>query len=199
MKNRWMTFPFLIIMIVIQSCGNSSNPNYLSEEKQAEYINKGKQIIQQSFQALSRELHGALSTGGAQHAVGYCHLKASPIIDSLSTLNQVKISRTATKLRNPVNTPSNLDITVMDAYQKQLEEGRPLQPHLEVEGQVVIFYAPIVIQNPMCLICHGDPGVTMDQANYDFIKSRYPADQATGYKLNDLRGVWKVEFNQSSI
>lgn len=195
MKSFWKATSFLLILIIFNACSSPSKQSYIPEDKQAEYINKGKQIVQQSFQALSGELQGALATGGVQNAVGYCHLKASPIIDSLSALHQVKISRTSAKLRNPDNPPSNLDVTVMEAYQAQLKEGQTLQPHLEVEGSVVTFYAPIVIQNPMCLLCHGDPGVTIEQSNYDFIRSKYPEDRATGYKLNDLRGVWKVEFN----
>jgi len=181
-------------LIILWSCNTPVRNNYLPEEKQAEYISKGQIIVQQSFQALSGELKGALTTGGVQNAVGYCHLKASPIIDSLSSIYQVKISRKSDKYRNPENQPSPLDSIVIAAYIKQVEQGQSLQPHLEIEGQNIIFYAPISIQNPMCLLCHGDPGVTIEQVNYDFIRSKYPNDLATGYKLNDLRGVWKIEF-----
>ena len=193
-----MRIPFQAILTallpLICSCESSVKQNYLTEEKQAEYISKGKIIVQQSLQALSGELKGALTTGGVQNAVGYCHLKASPIIDSLSSVYQVKISRSSDKYRNPENHPSPLDSIVIAAYIEQVEQGQSLQPHLEIEGQNIIFYAPISIQNPMCLLCHGDPGVTIEQVNYDFIRSKYPYDLASGYKLNDLRGVWKIEF-----
>jgi len=124
----------------------------------------------------------------------YCHLKASPIVDSISKAFNARISRISIKYRNPANSPDTLDLTIINAYARQLAEGQALQPHLEYSGNNVIFYSPIVIQNPMCLLCHGEPGRTIDQANYDFIRSKYPDDLATGYQLGDLRGVWKVQF-----
>ena len=85
---------------------------------------------------------------------------------------------------------------MLDAYRTQLAQGATLQPHLEVTEKEIIFYSPIVIQNPMCLLCHGEPGNTMESETFEFIRSRYPEDMATGYQLGDLRGTWKIIFNR---
>jgi hypothetical protein len=176
------------------SCIQTVKKKQLSFEKQEELIHQGNLIVQESFQAFSAELKSKLVEGGVINAVGYCHLKASPILDSLSKAFNVIIIRTSINYRNPANSPDMLDKTIINAYALQMAEGQALQPHLEYSGNNVIFYSPIVIQNPMCLLCHGEPGITIDQANYDFIRSNYPNDLATGYQLGDLRGVWKVEF-----
>jgi hypothetical protein len=188
---------FLIIMF---SCNQTVKKEQLSFKKQEELILQGNQIVQESFQAFSAELKSALVEGGVINAVGYCHLKASPILDSISKAFNARISRISIKYRNPANSPDTLDITIINAYASQLAEGQALQPHLEYSGNNIIFYSPIVIQNPMCLLCHGEPGITIDQANYDFVRLNYPNDLATGYQLGDLRGVWKVKFlNQQQM
>lgn len=181
--------------ILLNSCQNSIQKNTLTPEKQAELISKGKRITGLGFKSLTRELIKALKDGGVQHAVGYCHLQAGSITDSLSKVYSAKISRVSDKFRNPVNKAGELDLTVIKAYRQQMEEGLDLQPHLEVTANEIIYYSPIILLNPVCLQCHGEPGKTMEQASYDFIKSQYPDDLAVSYKLGDLRGVWRIVFN----
>ena len=193
---RTITFLNLLFLIFLNSCQPPAPKNRLSPEDQAKLISKGKTITMFSFKAFSREVINALNEGGVQHAVEYCHLQASPLIDSLSEVHKVKISRVSDKYRNPQNEPDSLDRTVIKAYQAQLAEGQELQPHLEITGNEVIFYSPILILNPVCLNCHGEPGSTLEPQNLDLIKSKYPEDHAYGYKLGDLRGVWRIEMNQ---
>jgi hypothetical protein len=150
-----------------------------------------------SFRAFSKEVMNALNEGGVEHAVGFCHLRAGSLTDSLEKSNQVRISRISDKFRNPSNQPGELDLTVLKAYQEQLAVGQELQPHLEVTGREIIFYSPILILNPVCLNCHGKAGSTLSTENAEFIKSIYPGDQATDYILGDLRGAWKIVFLQS--
>ena len=188
----------LSIFTIISACQSFQQKKSLSAEEQMDLISKGKMITQLSFQALSGELLKALQEGGVQNAVGYCHLQASPIIDSLSQVFDADINRVSDKYRNPQNKPDKTDIIVLDAYRQQIADGRELQPHLEVTGDLIIYYAPILIQNPTCLLCHGEPGATIEQENYNYILSRYPEDLATGYSLGDLRGVWKVALTKET-
>jgi hypothetical protein len=182
----------LPVFIILSSCQNAVRKNSLTPEQQANLLSKGKMITEQSFKALSGEVINAINKGGLQHAVDYCNLQASPLIDSLSEKYDAKISRVSDRYRNPQNKPGELDFIVMQTYQRQLAEGSELQAHLEITADEVVFYSPILILNPACLNCHGEPGSTMEQANLDFIKSKYPEDLATGYKLGDLRGLWKI-------
>lgn len=185
-----------LILFALNACDSFQGKKALTAEEQMEYFSKGKMITEQSFKALSGELMAALQEGGVQNAVGYCHLQASPIIDSLSNAHKVAIFRVSDQYRNPENKPDKADLAVMDAYRQQMQQGRELQPHLEFTGDQITYYAPITIQNPACLLCHGTPGETIEQENYDFILSKYPGDLATGYQQGDLRGLWKVVLNK---
>jgi len=198
-KNSTRILPFItLVLMIMVSCQSFQQKKPLSAEEQLEWITLGNMITEESFKALSGELMGALQEGGVQNAIGYCHLHANPITDSLSEAHDVVISRLSYKSRNPGNKPGESDLLVIASYHGQLAEGRELRPHLEKTGADMIYYAPIVIQNPACLLCHGEPGNTMDQENYEFILERYPDDLATGYQLGDLRGIWKIEFGREN-
>jgi len=44
------------------------------------------------------------------------------------------------------------------------------------------------------LQCHGEPGKDIQAENLTLLHQVYPDDKATGYKLGDLRGIWRVRF-----
>ncbi len=182
----------LILVLIFSGCENAIQKRSLTPEEQSKYIAKGRMITAMSLKALSGEVMQAINEGGVQHAVDYCNVHASSLIDSLSVKYEAKISRVSDRYRNPENKPGELDLTVIEAYREQLAAGNELQPHLEVTADEIIFYSPILILNPVCLNCHGEAGSTALQENVDFIKSKYPEDMATGYKLGDLRGAWKI-------
>jgi hypothetical protein len=187
--------PFLfIITILIASC-QSDRPRDLSAEETAEYIAKGRTIVQASFGALSGQLAGAMNQGGVPNAVGYCNIQANPIMDSLSQAHQVEISRVTLRPRNPENISSAEDAEILKDYLKLQSEKKSLEPFLETHsGGTVTFYMPITIISPLCLKCHGEVGSDIKTEDYEVIKSLYPEDQATGYTMGELRGIWKVTF-----
>ncbi len=47
---------------------------------------------------------------------------------------------------------------------------------------------------PACLKCYGNTGNEIDPASLEKLNSFYPNDLATGYKLQDFRGLLKIEF-----
>ena len=185
---------FIFVFFSLYSCQLFQRKNTLTIQEQQDYISAGKTITDASLKALSGEVMKALQEGGVQHAAAYCHLQASPLIDSLTAVYEARISRVSEKNRNPENKPDELDLTVIQSYENQLEQGIALQPHLEITADQVIYYSPILIANPACLLCHGEPGTTINQSDYDFIKTKYPGDLAVNYQMGQLRGVWKVEF-----
>ena len=48
--------------------------------------------------------------------------------------------------------------------------------------------------NPPCLQCHGTPNQDIAPETLAAIQKLYPDDKATGFKLGDLRGLWRVTF-----
>lgn len=179
----------LPVMLLLASCNPSPN-NY------AEDLRKGKEVASESFMSLSSAVKSAMQRGGVQEAVSYCNVASSPLIDSLSTAYNAAIRRTSFHFRNPSNKPSEAEESILVHFQKITRAGeKPNDTIIYAGGGGYTYYAPIVIENPLCLVCHGQPGSTMPAENADFITSIYPEDRATGFEMGDLRGMWSIEFH----
>ena len=56
---------------------------------------------------------------------------------------------------------------------------------------------PIPLSQPLCLQCHGgDEDIA--PGTREAILAKYPQDKATGYQLNDLRGIWRIRVSANS-
>lgn len=126
------------------------------------------------------ELKSALQAGmedGPAAAIEVCSEKAPEIAASLS-VDGVSMGRSSHKLRDPTNTaPTWLEFGT-EPVVADLGDGR--------HG-----YAEPIFTQPLCLVCHGSvisPEVAAS------IEERYPEDEATGFEVGDLRGMFWVEF-----
>ena len=186
-----------VISLLLAYCQPKPKP-VLSPEETALYIEKGQEIVQQSFKTLSGQLAGALQKGGVQEAVRYCNIKANPIMDSLSQAYRVKISRVTLHPRRPEDMANENESKILADYLNTLGSGETAEPFIQATSRDdVTFYAPILIISPLCLKCHGKVGTEISTEDYSVIKSLYPEDQATGYEMNDLRGLWVISFNKN--
>ena len=194
---------FASLIVIGTACGPSTPASdevpssATAQENQLDtlkYTRQGMEIAMGTFKALSGQLKAAMQEGGVQHAVQYCNTVAYPLVDSLSGTYGATIRRASNKARNPKDEPTELEATVINAYQNDLNQGTPLKPHIQqlASGEIA-FFAPITTQD-LCLKCHGKLGETLAVADYAVIKDLYPADDAIGYASGELRGVWSIAF-----
>lgn len=160
----------------------------------APWVEQGMAIQKATFAALSGQLTQKMAEGGVAAAVDYCQHAAYPLTDSMGGLHQVAIRRATLQPRNPRNRAEGEEVEVLGQYRRTMLAGEEPTPQARrgSDGQIT-FYSPIRIQG-LCLQCHGVIGEDIPEASYAEIKSRYPADEANGYALGDLRGVWKITF-----
>ena len=55
-------------------------------------------------------------------------------------------------------------------------------------------YGGFLVSNALCLRCHGEPGPDISAEDLALIQRLYPQDKATGFKLGQLRGAWRIDF-----
>lgn len=137
-----------------------------------------------------RDLQQALKDGlaeGPEAAIKACKLKAPEIADALST-NGVRMGRTSERLRNPANVGPQWVGPILDAYRLDASNRQPRT--VALGGSRSGYVEPIIVQ-PLCLTCHGQG---LAPAISSRISQAYPQDQAVGYQVGDLRGVFWVEF-----
>lgn len=177
--------------MILGCIGKQPDNNPIDIPENSHDYSKGKEIIAATFSSLSSELQKSMHDGGVENAIKYCNLKALPITDSLSQIYNADIKRTSEKWRNELNKPTFDEQEIIDFYKSQLIAGNELNAMVQKVNGQNIFYAPIQIQE-LCLKCHGE---TSKMPYYGIIKNLYPKDQAIGFELNELRGIWSVRFN----
>jgi hypothetical protein len=183
----------LCALIVLLS-GATEAPAAQTNAPPAPLETRGKEIVQEAFAMLSSNLSKALTEGGVSNALSYCSVKALPLTKLVADTNQVKIRRVTLRARNPENKADREETAILERYVSR-GQGTKLAPTLRTNtDQSVTFFAPIVVNNPLCLNCHGEPGTEVKPEHLKLIQSLYRKDTATGYKLGDLRGMWRVDF-----
>ena len=139
---------------------------------------------------LKNNLKLALMAGmqkGPLNAISVCKDQAPAIAGSLA-VDGVQIGRTSHRLRNPANSAPEWVDPVLRIYLEEESDRAPRAVSLanNREGYV----EPITIK-PLCLACHGET-LTPDVATQ--IETMYPQDKATGFVIDELRGVYWVEY-----
>ena len=162
-------------------------------------LERGRQVAGRAFTALSGELTRALAAGGVTNALPVCAEKAGPLLAAVAQSEGVTIRRVAERHRNPANAPDARERRVLERFAASLREGTPPAPVVERAADgTAVFFAPIVLNNPLCLRCHGTPGRDILPDHLALIRKLYPGDRATGFAWNDLRGLWRVDFPAAS-
>jgi hypothetical protein len=119
---------------------------------------------------------------------------------SVGVTNQVVVRRVTHRPRNPQNRADTNELAIIRRFEAELSKGST--PNAVVTANKpdsFTYYAPIVLNLPLCLSCHGQPGTDIKPDVLAQIKKTYPADEATGFKQGELRGLWSVDFKRSDF
>jgi hypothetical protein len=137
-------------------------------------------------QTLAREL----AAGGVARAVAFCRPETYRAVDSLAGVLKATARRVSGRPRNPAN-----------RAQLRPEEMSPDTTRtVRRESQEVFFYQrPIVLNNQLCLRCHGEVGKDISPADYAALRHQYPQDQATGYRLGQPMGAWQISLRRDGV
>ncbi len=158
---------------------------------------EGLNSIKMLGMALKSELKKHLQADkSGVDAVKFCVDKAAKITAEVNSKlpENIRVRRTALKLRNEANKADATDLKVMQEYVAKIKEGK-FSPKdikvVEVNNSVRV-YKPLVTGN-VCLKCHG---TNIDPKVSEVIKKYYPHDKAVGFKKGDLRGVIVSEITK---
>ncbi|MBT8393847.1 MAG: DUF3365 domain-containing protein, partial [Bacteroidia bacterium] len=114
-----------------------------------------------------------------------------------SVVHNANIKRASDKPRNPKNKANTIELEYINVFKDLLKEEKEIEPIVVTQGNQQQFYYPIVT-NSMCLQCHGENGNQLKTETYQNIKDLYPKDLATGYDVNQVRGIWSITFNKDN-
>lgn len=157
----------------------------------------GKRLVAEASALLVKNLAEAIAKDGVPGAIGFCSEKALPLTASVGGDSGATLRRVTHKARNPKNKADAAELEILNAFRDTLKAGKAPEPQLRKQADgTETFFAPIVLSNPLCLKCHGTPGTDIDAATLAALRKLYPQDEATGFQLGELRGMWRVDWKK---
>lgn len=152
------------------------------------------------FSRLLEKLNAEYQQGGAERGVQVCSQVAQALTQQVGREQGVQIRRVSLKNRNPRNAPDAWERQVLQRWERDLRDGKPITEVAEwrtERGQRVFRYMrPIKIIAPVCLECHG---TQIKPEVLRLIRERYPNDKARGYQMGDLRGAFSVKITPMEV
>lgn len=192
MKNA--VLQILILSLLIVAGCNSPEKEKSKNQLDAKYLlQQGKTFTEQTQKVLAKNLMNAITEKGTEYALSYCSLEAYPLTDSMAVVLNAKIKRVSDKNRNPRNIANKEELDYIVNAKELKVKGEKVEPGIIENEDNVICYYPI-ITNAMCLQCHGNPDTEISPETMAQIEKYYPDDKATGYGLDEIRGIWVVKM-----
>ena len=181
----------VLAVLLLAACGKPENASRITREQAVE---SAREAAQDAFNSLSAELAAAIAEGGPVHAIPVCSGKAGGLIQQVADRRHVELIRLTDKPRNPKHLAKDADATAIDLFRSTLAQGGKPAPTVEgSEQQSLVVRIPITISAPLCLQCHGSESEVSPET-LAAIRRIYPDDRATGYRLGDLRGIWRIRL-----
>jgi hypothetical protein len=189
---------FVGVMWLLASCAPAEPPVetgwvVLEEDAPAEAVTRARETADAFGGELVSTLFRELENGNPITAIHVCSEKAQEMSARFSTEN-LRIRRVSRRYRNPADEPDDYELVRLDQLQalhdRQELPTESIQVVREGGTKSLRYMKPIVIKPP-CMVCHGQVG-EIDDTVLDSIHSKYPGDQAIGYKVGDLRGAFTV-------
>lgn len=199
------TFLYIPLVLLLNACDSADNqaqtsavpapaaqPSSVKMDKVA-LDEIAKEAVQALGSTLKNELESAIKSGGPVNALQVCNVRAPVIAEEISWEQDVLVSRTSLKYRNPGNAPNEWQIRVLEDFEASKAAGA--DPATLVYSGIVnneYRFMKAIPTAGLCLTCHGaeiSPEVTAE------LTRLYPQDKATGFKEGDLRGAFVVVKN----
>lgn len=174
--------------MLVLGCNGEVEPETRAVD-QGRYLALGDSISAHAQQVLLQNVAAAMKEGGPQYAVDFCNTRAIPLTDSVAARYEVVLQRLSDRNRNPGNALASDQDRV--AWKRMQTAPAAVVEQDETGG--AWYYAPIFLAMPACMKCHGGAD-DVDPGTRTILAERYPNDQAMGYQLGDLRGMWKIGF-----
>ncbi len=182
----------LVTTSVFLSCGKRTASGVVPLPDSV-FVQRGDSISTATFDTLSKTLRYVIQTASADSAVRFCNVQAYPIT-AVYASEGIQIKRTSLKYRNPANEPDVLEYVILNEYKTQQQSALELKPTIRRDKNgTVHYFKPILLQG-MCVTCHGDPASDIPDSVKHALSTLYPNDQATGYHVGELRGMWHITF-----
>lgn len=181
--------------IVLQDSTESKISNKNFEDPNSHFKQRGLEYALTTQAVLGKNLMQSVKKSGTIGAISFCNEQAYPLTDSMAIVHNAFLKRVTDKPRNPKNQANTQELQYISKFKQDVTNQEPPKPIVtEGNGKVSVYYP--ILTNSLCLQCHGKPGENLKSPTLAKLKSLYPSDQAIGYDVNEVRGMWSVTFDK---
>ena len=147
---------------------------------------------------LGGTLKREMKAGGPQAAIKVCRDVAPAIASDISLKNGWQVTRVSNRARNSMLAlPDAWEQSVLKDFEERAAKGEKYSDMFQAEvveepNGKSFRYMKAIGTKPICLTCHGSKTEIPEtvQAQLEIL---YPFDQATAYKVGDLRGAVSIK------
>lgn len=191
MQRSFVTW--LICLFLPLSCGHAPG-----KKIEQDYLIKSQPIASDFMATLKNELQQAVASGRFGEAIEVCKRvskeKEEEFTQRYADIRSIR--RISVKTRNPeTHTPSPAEQAWLMEAEQRLKSGVAPQPGILSNESTVTVLFPIVINDPICLVCHGQEEFLIPDVQAA-LRTHYPNDQAVGYLLGDFRGALAIQWKE---
>lgn len=159
-----------------------------------EVVDRARAAANQLGQELLTKLFAALDSGGPSRAMAFC-ADSAQAWTARHASEGVYLRRVSLRVRNPANRPDAAEeqqLRLLDTLHRAGTLPREVVRFADGQGgERRVEYARPILVLDRCLVCHGARDRLSPEVS-EILRTRYPADQATGYQAGDLRGMISV-------
>ena len=190
MRNRAIAIAAILIL-----GGPACAPAYAADAALAELKADAGSLTAEYAARLKTALGSAMEAEGALGALDVCHDAAPVIAGDLSKRSGWSVRRTSLRPRNALSAPDEYERKVMDSFNARIANGEKSADLASAEiveqnGVKVFRFIKAIPTGQVCLTCHG---MEIKPELKQKISQLYPDDHATGFKLDDIRGVFTLQ------
>ncbi len=183
-------------MISVAAAILSASPIAMAADETASrtsLLQQARSLVSAFSEKLKNQLMEAMNAGGPVTAVEVCKI-AAPVIAREISIEGWSVGRTALKLRNPQNKPDEWERQTLESFVAEKVKGANAATLertdlVEVNGVRTFRFMRAIPTGELCLSCHSSE--LKDPLRAKIIEL-YPADQAVGFKLGDIRGAFTL-------
>ena len=163
----------------------------------AKFQDDSRKVVKDMSSQLGSALQKEMAANGPAAAIKVCKELAPAIASEISRKTGQRVTRVSLKTRNPLlGSPDAWEQKVLADFAVRMEKENPATMEYaeivtEPQGKFMRYMKAIPVQD-VCLKCHGTPD-SIAPAVKEQLNVEYPADKATGYTVNQLRGAFSIK------
>lgn len=208
---------FVALLACLFACGPSPDGQINREKVKEEIENRelkriseaeiiagaytaGNLLANAADKGLAKKMEKAIMTHGAPASLQYCSLEDIKALDSLLNVYGANMKRVSFLKKNSPGILSETEAGLLEAYRYEAENNGKLNPNVQpLENGDLLYSAPILLNNNVCLQCHGTSGNEIGEATLSAIRINYPNDSIILHEKGDLLGIYSIKLSKKEI